>query len=339
MNHRAPVAPWLPLVLWLGCGMPHRTAEAQIERYSLTPARRASDSTPRASQQPHPAVVRVIATERDGASYGSGTLVDTNDAYGLVVTNWHVVEAAVRVEVLFPDGFRSPAQVLKTDRDWDLAALLCGRPRAAPVAVARMAPLPGETLSIAGYGTGDYRMTSGRCTQYLAPAPNLPYEIVELAADARQGDSGGPIFNTRGELAGVLFGQSRGLTSGSYCRRVDKFLKSVVPPPIVPEPEHSPVVSPAPATVAAVVSPVSAPVERPQLPPASEIDLTNAAPMHPATWSTPRNTDADWQTLIGQTPIEQTKSGIILLAIAILFFRLIRPGSSSSAAGDPLPSD
>jgi hypothetical protein len=48
-----------------------------------------------------------------------------------------------------------------------------------------------------------------------------------LSAGARFGDSGGPIFNQRGELAGVLFGSSFGQTAGSYCGRVRWFLNSI----------------------------------------------------------------------------------------------------------------
>jgi hypothetical protein len=51
--------------------------------------------------------------------------------------------------------------------------------------------------------------------------------MVELSAAARQGDSGGPIFNRRGELAGVLFGTAWGQTTGSYCGRVRWFLAAV----------------------------------------------------------------------------------------------------------------
>ena len=84
-------------------------------------------------------------------------------------------------------------------------------------------------LTIAGYGSGNYRAASGLCTQYVAPGTRFPYEMVEVAVSARQGDSGGPIFNSRGELAGVLFGEGGGRTSGSYCGRVRWFLSSVVP--------------------------------------------------------------------------------------------------------------
>ena len=178
----------------------------------------------------HPAVVRVVVPDRDRAtSLGSGALVAVTDQHGLVVTNWHVVrDAAGPIVIYFPDGFRSGATLLKTDRDWDLAALAIWRPYATPIPLAAEPPRPGEPLAIAGYGSGQYRLIAGRCTQYVAPARNQPFEMVELSAPARQGDSGGPILNGRGELAGVLFGTSGGSTTGSYCGRVRWFLTSVI---------------------------------------------------------------------------------------------------------------
>jgi hypothetical protein len=179
---------------------------------------------------PHPAVVRIIVPENGSTSYGSGTLVDVLGKHALVLTNFHVVsDAASPPTVLFADGFRSLAHVVKADRDWDLAALVIWRPQVEPVPLATVPPRPGEMLAIAGYGQGPYRLASGRCTNYLAPNARLPREMVELQAAARQGDSGGPIFNHRGELAGVLWGEGNGYTTGSYCGRVRQFLYGVVP--------------------------------------------------------------------------------------------------------------
>ena len=132
--------------------------------------------------------------------------------------------------VMFPDGFTSAGTIVKLDRDWDLAAIAIWRPNAEPLPLATSAPQPGETLTIAGYGSGNFRSSSGRCTQYVAPGTTFPYEMVELATTARQGDSGGPILNTRGELAGVLFGEGGGRTAGSYCGRVQWFLAGLTPP-------------------------------------------------------------------------------------------------------------
>jgi hypothetical protein len=54
-------------------------------------------------------------------------------------------------------------------------------------------------------------------------------EMVELNVEARQGDSGGPILNGRGEIAGVLFGAGQGTTLGSFAPRVSTFLASLAP--------------------------------------------------------------------------------------------------------------
>lgn len=168
--------------------------------------------------------------ENGATSLGSGVLIDVRDDFGLVITNWHVVrDATGPVEVIMPGGFTSKARPLKVDSDWDLAALVIWRPPAEPVTIATRAPQPGDQLTICGYGPGIYRAATGRCTQYYAPRADLPQHMVELDVQARQGDSGGPIFNDRGELAGVLFGAGEGTTLGSFGGRVENFLASLAP--------------------------------------------------------------------------------------------------------------
>ena len=179
---------------------------------------------------PHPAVARIVVPEQDGTAYGSGTLIDVREEYGLVLTNWHVVrDASGPIEVLFPSGFISQARSIKVDKEWDLAALVVWRPPCEPVKMATRPPRPGDALTICGYGSGNYRAITGRCTQFYAPRLSLPQELVELDVQARQGDSGGPIFNDRGELAGVLFGAGKGTTLGSFEGRVKTFLASLAP--------------------------------------------------------------------------------------------------------------
>ncbi|MEC7501705.1 MAG: serine protease [Planctomycetota bacterium] len=190
----------------------------------MSPARPAITN----AQTPHPAVVRIVAREGKTTSLGSGTLIHVTEDFGLVITNWHVVrDAKGPVEVIFPDGFRSGGTVMKLDDAWDLAAVGIWRPNVKPVTLATRIPSQGDWLSIAGYGGGDYRTAGGRCTQYVAPGRNQPFEMVELSTEARQGDSGGPIFNADGELAGVLLGAKQGHTVGSVCSRVDHFLTDV----------------------------------------------------------------------------------------------------------------
>lgn len=178
--------------------------------------------------EPHPAVARIVAPEQDGTALGSGVLVDVNRSQGLVLTNWHVVrDSRSALLVQFGDGFQSAGTVVRWDQAWDLAAVVIWKPAAMPVTIAPTAPLVGESLTIAGFGRGIYREETGPCTEYLSPGTGYAKEFVELRATARQGDSGGPIFNERRELAGVLFGQSQGRTIGSCSTRVRTFLEAV----------------------------------------------------------------------------------------------------------------
>jgi hypothetical protein len=179
-------------------------------------------------QTPRPAVARIVAPDAGGTSVGSGVLVDANAGQALVLTNAHVVrECRGAVLVQFPNGFQSAGTVLRKDETWDLAAIVIWRPEIRPLPIARSLPAVGEPLTIAGYGRGPYREQSGPCTQYLSPGSGLPSELVELSATARQGDSGGPILNGRGEVAGILFGEGGGRTIGASAGRVRGFLREV----------------------------------------------------------------------------------------------------------------
>jgi hypothetical protein len=141
------------------------------------------------------------------------------------------------IHVHFPGGFSSFGAIVKADTKWDLAIVAISKPpQAVPmISVSHTVPKPGDPLWIAGHGSGSYRMAQGSCVRYLAP--EIPkdgttplYEIVELSVNARQGDSGGPILNADGELAGVLFGSDMVRnTAGTYCERVFRFLNESYP--------------------------------------------------------------------------------------------------------------
>lgn len=320
------------------------------------------------SQQPLPSVARITVPESDGFSQGTGTLVGAGGRFGLVVTAWHVVrDAAGTVTVSFPDGFQSTARILKTDRDWDLAALMIWRPTFAPIPLATKAPHPGDVLTIAGYGSGSYRAVSGRCTQYVSPSDHHPFEMVELSAVARQGDSGGPIFNTEGQLAGVLFGSDGGTTSGSHAGRVRLFLSTAWPPnlsdsaltPTAPGAQTTasgPI--PAQSSTNASQSPTSpsetgpgpgrvgdsslVPLpqfERPQ----SRFASTESSPYDPRRserlGSNPsssnekqvENNALTWRHLAGDTFAEQIKSLLAVIGAFAIFFQLTRLLSSSGS--------
>jgi hypothetical protein len=233
--------------------------------------------TPAPPQTPHPAIARITVPEKDGVSYGSGTLIDARGQFGLVVTNWHVIrDAAGTILVDFPEGHRTAAQVVRTDKDWDLAALSIYRPKAEPLPITGEAPRIGEILTIAGYGSGQYRTAAGPLSQYVSPSPDFPEEFLDLAAvEARNGDSGGPIINQRGEVCGVLFGSAPGYTIGAYGGRVRQFLATVLPDG-QPGSDSAAAIAAAPAVIGPPPAPTSPPLNR--LPPESDLAWSAKTP-------------------------------------------------------------
>jgi S1-C subfamily serine protease len=176
--------------------------------------------------RPRPAVCRVVSTSDKYIEAGTGVLVRVNGTSGLVLTAYHVVRGnRPTLEVTFPEGRTLPARIVAWDQDWDLAALAVGRPEAEPVPISAKAPRRGDRLTIAGYGqVGVYREQTGCVTDYGSPTKSHPAQFVEVEVAARSGDSGGPIFDSNGELAGVLFGVARGRTIGSCSTRLSLFL-------------------------------------------------------------------------------------------------------------------
>jgi len=198
------------------------------------------------TQKPHPAVVRVIAGDvhkQDRISLGSGTLIAKKTNYGFVITNWHVVrDSNGYVNVWFPDGRTCEAAVVAVDDRWDLALLIISEPKGVePVVISPTIPKIGETYWVAGYRRdGTYRIQGGYCIKFQAPEEyRIEPELIEIGVPSESGDSGGPIFNAKSELAGVLFGSTE-TTMGTHCGRVFKFLEQAAPNvtrlPATPEP-------------------------------------------------------------------------------------------------------
>jgi S1-C subfamily serine protease len=159
-------------------------------------------------------------------SHGTGTCIGWTATHGLIVTAWHIVkDNKGQITVDFPAG-RLDARVISTNRTWDLAALVVKRPPWQTCPFIRLQvnpPRKGDLITIAGYGSGKYREATGPLIQYVSPKSVRSPEIIEMGAQARLGDSGGPMLSANGGLVGVLFGSSKA-TYGSHCGRVRVFL-------------------------------------------------------------------------------------------------------------------
>jgi hypothetical protein len=182
--------------------------------------------------QSHPAVVRVVNEQRGSRSLGSGTLVVANDDYALVATCAHLFREGVgNVSVEWPRQGKRPATVAAMDTDHDLAVLKLSAVSVAPVPLAENPPRAGDWLTSCGYGPhGVFAVNRGRAAGY-ASLDGRTFDVLEMEGSARRGDSGGPIFNARGELAGVLFGTDGRRVNGSHCGQLRPLLQRCLASP------------------------------------------------------------------------------------------------------------
>jgi len=174
---------------------------------------------------PLPAVAAVSVTVGRTRSGGSGTLVDRNDQYGLVVSCAHLFrDGNGEIVVRFPDGTSCGGKLLDLDTGSDLSAILIYAPPIEPIAIAARAPQPGAPVSFVGYGPGSQVARRGSVLGYSSSGLNRGKDLIDITGEAISGDSGGPMLDARGQLCGVLFGARRGQTTGAHCVLVREFL-------------------------------------------------------------------------------------------------------------------
>ncbi len=142
-------------------------------------------------------------------SLGSGFVVDPS---GLIVTNNHVIAEAGAIEVKFHNGDRlRVAEVVGIDRQTDLALLRVNSD--VPLPAVRFAAddetnggaRVGDCVIAIGnpFGLGG-TVTVGILSGKNRAINNGPFEeFLQTDASINKGNSGGPLFNLRGEVIGV----------------------------------------------------------------------------------------------------------------------------------------
>lgn len=137
-------------------------------------------------------------------SLGSGFIID---ASGVVVTNNHVISEADEIKVILQDGSELPAKVVGRDQRTDLAVLRI-EPKSRLVAVnwadSDRARVGDWVLAIGnplGFGG---TVTAGIVSARGRNIGSGPYDdFIQTDAPINKGNSGGPLFNTTGEVIGV----------------------------------------------------------------------------------------------------------------------------------------
>jgi len=163
-------------------------------------------------------------------SLGSGVIVDED---GWIVTNFHVVRRASKINVVLADTTQYEARYVSGDEKNDLVLLKIEPKKPLPfVEIASdKEPLLGETVIAVGNPFGlDHTVTRG-----IISAKNRKYvvgdvtfeDILQTDAAINPGNSGGPLVNMRGQLVGInmaILSQAEGIGFAIPARRVANML-------------------------------------------------------------------------------------------------------------------
>ncbi|MBR6812201.1 MAG: trypsin-like peptidase domain-containing protein [Oscillospiraceae bacterium] len=137
---------------------------------------------------------------------GSGFIISPD---GYIITNCHVVEKGTTIEVACYDGSVYTAQLIGKDADGDVALLKIEPEEELNYVV--MGDIDeckvGEEVCVIGNPLGelDFTMTTGRISN-LDRSINVDgtyTNMFQLDAAINSGNSGGPVFNLKGEVIGV----------------------------------------------------------------------------------------------------------------------------------------
>ena len=168
--------------------------------------------------------------EFDQQSVGSGFII-SNDGY--LITNAHVVDGADEVTVKLTDKREYKAKVIGADKRTDVALLKIEAKDLPKVTIGDPEKLKvGEWVVAIGKPFGlESTMTAGIVS---AKGRDLPQEnlvpFIQTDAAVNPGNSGGPLFNLRGEVVGInsmIFSRTGGYMGLSFAIPIDLAMNTV----------------------------------------------------------------------------------------------------------------
>ena len=162
----------------------------------------------------NPGVVAIRALTEEGGGLGTGFVWDEE---GHIVTNYHVVQSATDLEVDFPSGYKTRAQVIGLDPDSDLAVLELDKLPAElkvltlghnqDLSVGQTVIAIGNPQGLNGTMTQGIISALGRTMESMHFAPGggafATGNIIQTDAAINPGNSGGPLINLSGEVVGI----------------------------------------------------------------------------------------------------------------------------------------
>lgn len=156
---------------------------------------------------------------RRGAGFGSGFIVSED---GYVITNAHVVDDATEIRVTLQDRHEYQATLVGSDAASDIALLKLDSSDLPVVTIGNSDELRvGEWVLAIGSPFGfEHTATQGIVSALSRSLPDDTYvPFIQTDVAVNPGNSGGPLFNTKGEVVGVnsqIYSRSGGYQGLSF---------------------------------------------------------------------------------------------------------------------------
>ena len=148
-----------------------------------------------------------VYSKRSNGSYSAGSGFVINE-YGYAVTNYHVIENSTSIAVVDSENRQYSASVVGYDAADDVAVLFIDDCKLAPVTLGDSDALKlGETLVAIGTPSGEecaFSATNGIVSGLNRHVSGKNIGMIQTNAELNPGNSGGPLFNSKGELVGIV---------------------------------------------------------------------------------------------------------------------------------------
>jgi len=213
---------WLPLVCNAASGSTEGYAElvrqvapsvltVMVEERRVSAGQRAAETATSVNSSDVNSVIRRLLSgnlgspdeDRPTAALGSGFVIRSD---GLIVTNRHVVNGALKVKVKLTDGRELPAKILGADAVTDIALLKVDgiKLSALRLGSSQVVSVGDAVIAIGNpYGLGQ-SVSAGIISARSRTLEDDPYiDFLQTDAAINHGNSGGPLMTPDGAVVGV----------------------------------------------------------------------------------------------------------------------------------------
>ena len=166
------------------------------------------------------AITCTVRTTSSGQTYeakssGTGFIITEN---GYIVTNHHVIDGATKITVTLADGTQYAATLVGSNSTNDVAVIQAAAVGLQPVTLGSSSAMQvGDQVVAIGNALGE--LTASLTVGYVSgidrdvSTDGTVINMIQTDAAINSGNSGGPLFNAKGEVIGITTAKYSGTTS------------------------------------------------------------------------------------------------------------------------------